>query len=224
MNIKRALLASATIIALSAPAFAADKENYETTTKIEKDAKGNFHEKAKTTKTEMDGTFNSFEKKVDISVDSKGNTDKTITTESVVDAKGLGNKHVTKTKDTETVKNGETKATHEASVDGKSVKADSSFEKDANGNYERKDTIARTDAAGTTRTSETKVNVKVDDNGNTKKTSVTENTTDPEGLGNKTSVKTTDTTKTTADETTITHEKKINGDVVNRSSYTGPAR
>lgn len=221
---KHILLASTALIALSAPAFAADKEMYQTTTKIEKDAAGNFSEKSNTTKTEMDGTSNSYEKNVNINVDDQGNSDKTVTTEAVSDPKGLGNKQVTATKDTETRKHGEVSSTHEATVDGKSVKSDSSFEKDANGNYERKDTITRTDAAGTIRSSEKNVSVKIDSKGNAKKTVTSEKSTDPKGLGNKTSVKITDTKKTTADETTLTHEKKINGDVVDASKSISPAR
>ena len=224
MTMKYILLASTAIIALSSPAFSADKETYQSITKIEKDNTGNFSEKSNSSKTHMDGTLNSFEKNVNIVVDDKGNTDKTVTTEAITDPKGLGNKQITATKDTETNKNGEISASHEATVNGKSVKSDSSFEKDANGNYERKDNITRTDASGTTRSSEKSVRMEVDANGNSKKTTVSEKSTDPRGLGNKSSVKVTDTTKTNANETVVTHEKKVDDDVTDMSKHTSPAR
>lgn len=224
MTMKHVLLASTAFMALSAPAFAADKEMYQTNTTIEKDAYGNFNEKSNTTKTEMDGTSSSFEKNVSIEVDGDGNSNKTVTTEAVTDPEGLGNKHVTTTKDTETKKDGKISSTHEATVNGKSVKSDRSFQKDANGNYERHDTITRIDAAGTIRSSEKNVSMKVDSRGNTKKVSTSESSTDPKGLGNKTSAKVTDTEKVTADETTITREKKVNGDVVSMNKSTSPAR
>ncbi len=224
MNMKYILLTSTAIIALSVPALAADKETYQTNTKIEKDTKGNFSEVSKTSKIEIDGTSNSFEKNVKISVDDQGNSDKTVTTEAMSDPKGLGNKHITTTKDTETSKYGQVTSTHEANVNGKSVTSDSSFEKDADGNYERKDTITRTDAAGTTRSAEKSVSVEVDDKGNAKKTVISKTSTDPKGLGNKTSEKVTDTKKTTAAETTTTHKKEVDGDVVDKSKHTSPAR
>ena len=193
MAMKSVLLASTVLFSFANPAFSADKEVYETNTKIEKNAKGDFKEKTKTTKTEMDGTFSSYEKQVDIDVDDKGNTTKTTTTETIIDPKGLGNKHITKTKDTEKTVNGEVSTTHEATVNGKDVQLDSSFEKDSKGNYERKDTITRTDPAGTTRSYEKKVDIETDSSGNTKKTTTTESGIDPRGLGNKDRVKTTDT-------------------------------
>ncbi len=224
MHIKSILLASTAMLALSAPAYATGTETYQTNTKIEKDVDGNFTEKSTTSKTEMDGTTNNYEKNVKISVDDKGNTEKTVTTEAISDPKGLGNKHVTTTLDSETKKDGVVSSTHEATVNGKSVKSDSSFEKDANGNYERKDTITRTDASGTVRSSEKKESVKIDSKGNVKKTTTSEKTTDPKGLGNKTTEKVTDTKKVTEDGTVITHEKKVDGEVVDQSKYTSPAR
>ena len=217
---KRILITTTAIIALMTSAFAAGKETYQSNTKITKDATGNFNEKNTIIKTGMDGTITSFEKNISIDVESNGDFNKTTTTESVRDAKGTGNKHVTKTKDTENSKNGEVSTTHEASVDGKSVADDSSFEKNATGNYERNDTIIRTDAEGTTRSSEKNLSVKVDSNGNATKTTSTEKTTDPEGPGNKTSVKITDTKKTTDDAVTTTHEKKVNGAVVDKKIET----
>jgi hypothetical protein len=220
MKMNHILLVTTAMIALGSPAFAADKETYESSTKIEKEKNGNFSEKSKTSKTLMDGTFNSFEKNVDIKVDSKGNIDKTITTEQVVDAKGMGNKHITKTKDTETRKDGKTSFTHEASVDGKKVTSDSNFEKDANGNYERKDTITRTDAAGTTRSTEKEETLKMGANGTMEKTTTVESSTDPKGLGNKTTETVTDTKKVTEDSITRTHEKQVDGEVVDKSTNT----
>src|SRR4051812_30731144 len=100
MTMKSILLASTAVVALSAAAFAAD-ETYQSNTRIEKDANGNYNEKNTVTKTEADGTTNSSAKNVSIKEDSEGNTDKTSTTERVTDPKGLGNKHVVTTRDTE---------------------------------------------------------------------------------------------------------------------------
>ncbi len=195
MNIKHFLFTTTAIIALSSASFAADKETYESNTTITRHENGHFSEKNKSSKIHMDGTLNSFEKDLIITKDSQGNIEKTITTESISDAKGVGNKHVIKTKDTEKNKNGVLiSSSHEASVDGQSVDSDNrSFAKDANGNYERKDTIVRTDANGTTRRTATDVRVNVDANGEATKTTITEKSVDPMGLGNKTNVKTIET-------------------------------
>jgi hypothetical protein len=120
------LLASATALVLSAPVFAADKETYKSTTKVEKDSQGNYDAKSKTTATNAAGTTTSTEKKVDVDVDSNGNIDKTVKTEESTDPKGLMNKTTVKTKDTETTnKNGTVDATHKKTVNGKTVEDES---------------------------------------------------------------------------------------------------
>jgi uncharacterized membrane protein len=122
MNKTALLLASAASLALTAPAFAADKETFKSETKIEKDSKGNYEAKTETTKTDAAGTTTSMEKKVDIDVDSKGNVDKTVKTEEVVDPKGLMNKTKVKTTDTATTNaDGTVDSTHKKVVNGKTV-------------------------------------------------------------------------------------------------------
>jgi hypothetical protein len=116
------LLTTAAALALSAPAFAAEKEKYESKTKIESDAKGNYDAKVKSEKTDMDGTTSKFQKKVDVDVDSKGNTDTTVKTEESRDPKGLMNKSTVKTTDSEKMKSdGTVETEHKKTVDGKTV-------------------------------------------------------------------------------------------------------
>jgi len=202
MHMKSILLASTACFALSAAAFAADKETYESDTKIEKDSAGNYNEKDVTTKTDAAGTTTSSKKNLRIEVDAKGNTDKTMTTESVIDPKGLGNKHVVATKDTEKTKYGMVTTTHTKTVNGKNVegtkdnyKSTSKIQKDSEGNYAEKDITTKTDANGTT-SFEKDANVAVDASGDTDKSTTTKKVTDPKGLFNKSTVKTSNTEKT----------------------------
>lgn len=119
---KTLLLASAAAVALSAPAFAADKETYKSTTKVEHDSKGNYDAKSATTKTDAAGTTTSKEKTVEVDVDAKGNTDTTVKTEESTDPKGLMNKTKVKTTDTEKAKvDGTVDTTHKKTVNGKTV-------------------------------------------------------------------------------------------------------
>jgi hypothetical protein len=116
------LLATVAILALNAPAFSADKETYESKTKVEKDAKGNYEEKSQTEKTDAAGTTTSAEKKVDVKVDGSGNVSKTVKTEASTDPKGLMNKETVKTTDTAKTKtDGTVATTHKKVVDGKTV-------------------------------------------------------------------------------------------------------
>jgi len=121
MNKTTILLASVAAFALGAPAFAAD-ESIKTETKIEKDSKGNYDEKDKTVTKDASGKTTD-KKTVDVDVDAKGNTDKTVTTKHVVST-GLFNKDdkVT-TKDTEKTKDGQVTTTHEKKVDGTTVES-----------------------------------------------------------------------------------------------------
>ncbi len=126
MNKHYILLASAAFFALSAPAFSADKESYESKTKMERDSDGNFSEKSKTEKTDAAGTTTTNEKKVKVDVDSNGNVDKTVKTEKITDPEGLMNKKTVKTKDTEkTHSDGTVDTTHKVTVDGKTVESTS---------------------------------------------------------------------------------------------------
>jgi hypothetical protein len=120
------LLASVAAIALTSPAFAADKETYKSETKVEKDSKGNYDAKSETSKTDAAGTTTSLEKKVDVDVDAAGNVDKTVKTEEVTDPKGLMNKTKVKTKDTTTThSNGTVDSSHKKTVNGKTVEDES---------------------------------------------------------------------------------------------------
>lgn len=121
MKFSSILLTTVAAMALTAPAFAADKESYESKTKVEKSANGDYSEKTTTEKTDMSGTTTSSDKKVSVDVDSNGNTTKSVKTEEVTDPKGLMNKEVTKTKDTEKMKDGSVETSHKKTVNGKTV-------------------------------------------------------------------------------------------------------
>jgi hypothetical protein len=118
---KSILLASVAAFALTAPAFAAEKETYKSETKIEKDAKGNYDAKNTVSKTDAAGTTTTSEKKVDVDVDSNGNVEKVVKTKETTDPKGLMNKTSTTTTSTETHKDGQVETSHKKVVDGKTV-------------------------------------------------------------------------------------------------------
>ena len=225
MTMKFILLASTAVFALSAAAFAADKETYESTTKIEKDSAGNYSEKDAVTKTDANGTTNSSKKTLKIAVDAKGNTDKTRTTEIVVDPKGLGNKHIVVTKDTERTKYGMVDTTHTKTVNGKNVegtkdnyKSTSKVRKDSEGNYAERDITTNTDANGTTTSFEKDANVAFNANGDTDKSTTTEKTTDPKGLMNKNTVKTSNTEQTKDGMVATSQDITVNGKTVESKS------
>jgi hypothetical protein len=115
-------LATVMTLALAAavPAYAADASS-DTETKMERKDDGGY--KAETTSKSEDsaGTASKSEKKVELDVDSKGNTEKTVTTEDSTDPKGLFNKKKTTTKDTVKHKNGKTVVKHKKKIDGDTV-------------------------------------------------------------------------------------------------------
>lgn len=122
MNKTVLLLASAAIVSLGAPSFAAEKESYKSETKMEKDAKGNYEAKTTIQHTDTDGTTTNTEKMVDVDANSDGTTEKTVKTEKVVDPKGLMNKSKVKTEDTtKTNADGILEKSHKKVVDGKTV-------------------------------------------------------------------------------------------------------
>ncbi len=224
---KSILLLSTAAFAMSSPAFAANKETYKTETKIEKDTAGNYSEKSKTSKTETDGTTYSSEKNVAIGVDAKGNTDKSTTTKHVSDPKGLGNKHIITTSDTEKTKDGEVTTTHEKTVNGKTVegtkdsyKSESKVQKDSKGNFEQKDITTKTDEYGTTVSYEKNASTSVEANGNMEKTSSTKEVIDPEGLGNKTTVTDSKSKEVKDGVVTTSQETKVDGKTVESKSET----
>jgi len=228
MTMKTILLASTACFALSAAAsFAADKETYQSDTKIEKDSAGNYSEKDTVTKTDANGTTNSSKKTLNIAVDAKGNTDKTRTTEISTDPKGLGNKHVVATKDTEQTKYGMVTTTHTKTVNGKNVegtkdnyKSTSKVQKDSEGNYAEKDITTRTNADGTTISFEKDANIAVDANGDTDKSTTTEKVTDPKGLFNKHTVKTSNTEQTKDGTVRTSQDVTVDGKMVESKSET----
>jgi hypothetical protein len=197
---KHLLLTTTAIFVLSTPAFASDKETYQANTKIEKSTNGNYSETNSVSKTDMDGTTNSSDKKLVVTVDDKGNTEKTRTTERVTDPKGMGNKHIVTTKDTESTKDDVVSTSHEKTVNGKNVegttdsyKTSSKMREDSKGNFAQKDITTKTDADGTTVSFEKNAKVEVEDNGETDKSTTTKKVTDPKGLNNKSTVKTSNT-------------------------------
>lgn len=122
MNKNILLLASVAAFALSAPAFADDKVKYESKTKVEADAKGNYEETTKTTKVDEAGTKTSLKKDVDVDVNRDGTVDKVVKTTVVEDPKGLFNKTKTKTVDKEESEtDGTVTTSHKKTVDGKVV-------------------------------------------------------------------------------------------------------
>ena len=226
---KSILLASTAVFALSATAFAVEKETYQSNTKIEKDYDGNYSEKDTVTKTDAEGTTNSSEKKLSVAVDSNGNTDKSTTTKTITDPKGLGNKHVVTTTDTEKTKDGQVTTTHAKTVNGKNVegtkdsyKTSSKVQKDSEGNYAEKDITTNTDAEGTTTSFEKNANVAVDANGDTDKSTTTKKVTDPVGLMNKSTVKTSNTEKTKDGMVETSQAVIVDGKTIESKSETAP--
>jgi hypothetical protein len=231
MNMRTILLASTALFALSAPAFAVDKETYETTTKIEKDSAGNYNEKETVTKTDADKTTTSTEKSLIVEVDSNGNIDKSKTVEITSDPKGLGNKHVVMIKDTEKTKDGKVISSHEKTVDGKNVegttdkyKSTSEVKRDSKGNYAERDITTKTDSNGTITSFEKDAKVDVDVNGDTNKSTTTKKVTDPKGLMNKDTVKTSATEKVKDGVIRTSEEVKVNGQTISSEITSAPSR
>ena len=150
------------------------------------------------------------------------------TTEVVVDPKGLGNKHVVVTKDTEKTKYGMVDTTHTKTVNGKNVegtkdnyKSTSKVQRDSEGNYAEKDITTKTDANGTTTSFEKDANVAVDANGDVSKSTTTEKVTDPKGIFNKsTMVKTSNTEKTADGMVETSQAVTVDGKTVESKSET----
>ena len=116
-------------------------------------------ETTKTSATSADGTTHTSDSTVKVDVDSKGRIDKTVTTDSSTDAKGVMNK--------------------------KQDSSETQIEEKARGGYTQTTTNKHTDANGTDLTMKTMTNVDVDTDGKITTTATTEKTTDPKGLMNK---------------------------------------
>lgn len=231
MNIKSILLTSTAILAFSSAAFAADKESYQSTTKIEKDSSGNYSEKNTITKTDPDGTTNSSEKNLNIEVDSKGNASKSKTSERITDPKGLGNKRVVKIVDTEKTKDGQVTTTHTKTIDGKNVegtndsyKTSTTVKTDSKGNYAEKDITTKTDADGTYVSFEENANVSVDSDGDTSKSTTTKKVVDPKGLMNKSTTTTSNTEKVKDGQVSTSQEVTVDGKTVEKITETAPQK
>ena len=95
MKTRTQLLATIAALAISSPAFAADKTTYESKTKVESDSRGNYNEESKTKRTNASGSM-TYKEKVNVDVHSNGDVDNTAQTETISDPKGLMNKHSTK--------------------------------------------------------------------------------------------------------------------------------
>jgi len=95
-------------------------------------------------------------------------------------------------------------------------------EKDADGNYHKKQTRSAetTDSAGTTTKSETKVEVKADADGNGERKVSMETSTDPKGILNKTKTTTTDSVKYKDGKVEKEYKKKVNGKTVEENTET----
>ena len=229
MNIKTLLLTTTAVIALSTAAFAADKQSYESNTNVKMDSKGNYTNNTKATENEADGTTNKSEENLTVEVDSKGNTNKSMTTKNTTDPKGLGNKHVVVTKETEDKEGGKTTSTYTKTIDGKTdhgtkdtYKNTSTVEKDAKGNYIEKDVTTKTDADGTTTKFEKNATVDVQPNGDTNKLTTTRKVTDPKGLFNKETVTTSNSEKEKDEMIKSTQEVIVDGKTVTKTTETVP--
>jgi hypothetical protein len=103
------------------------------------------------------------------------------------------------------------------------AKVETKVEQDSKGNYDEKTKTEKTDAAGTTVSTEKKVDVDVDSKGNVEKTATTKETTDPKGLMNKHTEKTKDTVKTKHGKTVHKHKKSVNGKTTENTTTETPA-
>lgn len=228
MNIHSILLSTA-VIFLGSNAYSAERQSFESNMKIENDADGNFIQREKTTRVDAKGTSTITEKKLLVKVDKDGNTRKSTTTKQVVDPKGLGNRHVTKTIDSEETKKGETISNHVKMVNGKTVegsqesyKAETKVRQDAEGNYKENDKISSTDASGTKVTYEKNAKVSVDNEGDVSKSTTTKSAVDPKGLGNKNTVTTLNTEKMDDGLLKSKQEVKVDGKTVQSIAETMP--
>jgi hypothetical protein len=98
-----------------------EKDKYKTTTKVVEDTEGNYDEKTKVSKTDAVGTKTTYEKKAKVEIDSDGGIAKSTTTKEVKDPKGLMNKTVVDTSNTQTIEDGLVTSGQEIKVDGKVV-------------------------------------------------------------------------------------------------------
>jgi len=172
-------LAATTAIGLTANAYAADS-TAQADTKVDYKKNGGYDASSTAEQTNADGTKKVAKKSADVNVDSKGNLDETVKSETSSDAKGLMNAK----KDT----------------------AKTTYKDKSNGGYKKTTTKAHVDHAGTDTKTENSTDVDVDSNGKTTEVDKTTNTTDPKGLMNKTST----TTKVKKVDGQVVEEKTSN--------------
>ncbi len=98
--------------------------------------------------------------------------------------------------------------------------------KDDDGNYSKTQTKTSesTDESGTTTKSQTKVEVESDADGNAERKVISETSTDPKGLMNKSKTVTTDTIKYKDGQVEKKYQKKVDGKVVEENMESNTAR
>lgn len=162
-----AVLAATAAIGMSGAGYAAD-ESAQTNATVDYKKNGGYETNRTTDQTTANGTAVSTERKVDVTVDSSGNTDKSVKTESVIDPNGLGNK--------------------------KNNNSETKIEEKSNGGYKQTTMSKHKDSNGTDTYYKTVTDVDVDSAGNVTSTATSEKVVDPKGLWNET--KSTSKTKT----------------------------
>jgi hypothetical protein len=108
-----------------------------------------------------------------------------------------------------------------AFADDSSIQSKTKVTGDSDGNYEQTNSVKENDATGTTTTEEKKLKLETNPDGTVDKTKEVKKTTDPKGLMNSTTEKTTDTVKNKNGKKVYHHKKKVNGDVVEDKTTTG---
>lgn len=98
-----------------------------------------------------------------------------------------------------------------------SASSNAKVERKDNGGYSKEANAERVTADGK-QTSQTKVDLSVDDDGDREKTTTTTETNDPKGLFNKDKVKTTTTEKRKDGKVSVESKKTVNGDTVRETS------
>jgi hypothetical protein len=122
---KLAYLAAVSVLALAAPAFAAEDTSAKAKVEsnVEHKADGGYEESRKsvTEKTDAAGTETREETKVKVEQKADGDMEKTVKTETKVDPEGLMNQKKTVVEDKTEVKDGKATTHHTKKVDGKTV-------------------------------------------------------------------------------------------------------
>lgn len=101
-----------------------------------------------------------------------------------------------------------------------SYEATTKIKKDSDGNYSQKDSVSKTDAAGTTTNFDKKASVDVDSNGDVEKSTTTKKSVDPKGLFNKKTVKTSNKESSKNGIVKSSQKVTVNGTTVKDESET----